>query len=83
MRSDLNDFYPTSNLPRLYRSRARQGDEQRAVVAAMVTLAACQRSIDLRTDNEWTRQTLLGAPELRWLGSGLRRSAPAAEAVVR
>jgi len=30
-------------------------------VAAMVTVAACQRSIDLRTDNEWTRQTLLGA----------------------
>jgi hypothetical protein len=24
-------------------------------------VAACQRSIDLRTDNEWTRQTLLGA----------------------
>jgi hypothetical protein len=61
MRLDLNDFYPTSNLPRLYRSRGRDGDEQKAVVAAMVTVAACQRSIDLRTDNEWTRQTLLGA----------------------
>jgi hypothetical protein len=61
MRLDLNDFYPTSNLPRLYRSRGRDGDEQKAVVAAMVTVAACQRSIDLRTDNEWTRQILLGA----------------------
>ena len=61
MRLDLNDFYPTSNLPRLYRSRGRDGDEQKAVIAAMVTLAACQRIIDLRTDNEWTRNTLLGA----------------------
>jgi len=61
MRLDLNDYYPTSNLPRLYRSRGRDGDEQKAVVAAMVTVAACHRSIDLRNDNEWTRQTLLGA----------------------
>ena len=61
MRLDLNDFYPTSNLPRLYRLRGGDGDEQKAVVAAMVTVAACQRSIDLRNDNEWTRQTLLGA----------------------
>jgi hypothetical protein len=61
MRLDLNDFYPTSNLARLYRSRGQDGDELKAVVAAMVTSAACQRSIDLRTDNEWTRNTLLGA----------------------
>ena len=61
MRLDLNDFYPTSNLARLYRLRGQDGDELKAVVAAMVTSAACQRSIDLRTDNEWTRNTLLGA----------------------
>ena len=58
---DHNDFYPTFNLPRLYRSRGRDGDERKAVLAAMVTSAARQRSLDLRTDNEWTQKTLLGA----------------------
>jgi hypothetical protein len=58
---DLNDYYPTSNLPRLYRLRGGEGDEQKAVVAAMVTVAACERSVRLGKDNEWTRKTLLGA----------------------
>ena len=53
MRFDLNDYYPTSNLPRLYRFRGGEGDEQKAVVAAMVTVAACERSIGLGTDDEW------------------------------
>jgi hypothetical protein len=85
MRLDLNDFYPTSNLPRLYRSRGGAGDERKAVVAAMVTLAACQRSIDQRTDDEWTRQTLLGAAfdtgdveEARTLLPAIRNDGPAA-----
>ena len=61
MTLDLNDYYPASNLPRLYRLRGREGDEQKAVLAATVTVAASRRSIALGMDNEWTRQTLLGA----------------------
>ena len=61
MRIDLNDYYPTSNLPRLYRLRGGEGDEQKAVVAATVTVAACERSVALAKDDEWTRKTLLGA----------------------
>ncbi len=48
---DLNDYYPASNLPRLYRLRGLEGDERRAVVG----------SISLGLDDPWARQTLLGA----------------------
>jgi hypothetical protein len=60
---DLNDYYSTSNLPRLYRIRGGEGDEEKAVVAAMVTVAACKRSIALDAESwiRWTRETLLGA----------------------
>ena len=58
---DLNDYYPTCNLPRLYRLRGREGDEHKAVAAATITAAASQRSITLGQDDIWVRQTLLGA----------------------
>jgi hypothetical protein len=61
MTLDLNDYYPTSNLPRLYRQRGRDGDEERAVHAITVTVAACSRSVALGNDDVWTRATLLGA----------------------
>jgi hypothetical protein len=61
MMLDLNDYYPASNLPRLYRLRGQEGDEHKAVLAATVTVAACQRSITLGKNDEWARQTLLGA----------------------
>jgi tetratricopeptide (TPR) repeat protein len=34
MRLDLNDFYPSSNLPRLYKERGEEGDEHSAAVTA-------------------------------------------------
>jgi hypothetical protein len=58
---DLNDYYPTSNLPRLYRLRGREGDERKAAVAATITAAAAQRSMSLGQDDIWVRPTLLGA----------------------
>jgi tetratricopeptide repeat protein len=61
MALDLNDYYPTSNLPRLYRLRGHKGDEHKAVVSATITAAASQRSIMLGQDDVWVRQTLLGA----------------------
>ena len=58
---DLNDYYSTSNLPRLYRLRGGEDDEREAVVAATIAVAASQRSIALGKNDEWARQTLLGA----------------------
>jgi hypothetical protein len=61
MTLDLNDYYPASNLPRLYRLRGGEEDERKAVLAATVTVAASQRSIAFGKNDEWARQTLLGA----------------------
>jgi tetratricopeptide (TPR) repeat protein len=55
MRLDLNDFYPSSNLPFLYRERGEPGDDQRAVLAAQVARLACERD----AQNEWSKPTLL------------------------
>lgn len=40
MKLDLNNYYPPSNLARLYRTRIRKGDEDRARILAAVTLTA-------------------------------------------
>ena len=60
MTADLNDYYPASNLPRLYRKRGREGDEKLAGDAEVVTMAACQRALARKTADEWVRPTLLG-----------------------
>jgi tetratricopeptide (TPR) repeat protein len=60
MRLDLNDYYPASNLPRLYRRRGGRGDLLRADEAAVIATEGCRRAIDLGRDDEWTRATLLG-----------------------
>jgi tetratricopeptide (TPR) repeat protein len=61
MMLDLNDYYPASNLPRLYRARAAPGDESRAQMALQVTIAACERAVRSGSTDEWVRPTLLGA----------------------
>jgi hypothetical protein len=60
MMLDLNDYYPTSNLPRLYRMRGEDGDESRAQTALQVVSAACERAIARGSTDEWVRPTLLG-----------------------
>ncbi len=60
MMLDLNDYFPSCNLPTLYRERARSGDDARAKAAATVARLACERAIELKRDDEWTRPTLLG-----------------------
>jgi tetratricopeptide (TPR) repeat protein len=60
MRLDLNDYYPASNLPRLYRQRRGRDDLLRADEAAVIATEGCRRAIALGLDNEWTRATLLG-----------------------
>jgi hypothetical protein len=57
---DLNDFYPASNLPRLYRERNDPGDELRAAEAEVATVLACRAAIEKGTTDEWVRPTLLG-----------------------
>jgi hypothetical protein len=60
MMLDLNDYYPSCNLPMLYRERRKRGDEDRARAAATVARLACERAIRRGTDDAWTRPTLLG-----------------------
>jgi hypothetical protein len=61
MELDLNAYYCSSNLPRLYRTRARAGDEERAQTALRLTIAACERARRLNVADEWLRPTLLAA----------------------
>ena len=60
MMLDLNDYYPSCNLPQLYRERGRRGDDERARAAATVARLACDRAIARGADDVWTRPTLLG-----------------------
>jgi hypothetical protein len=60
MMADLNDYYPASNLPRLYRRRGGEGDERLAAEAEVITMTACQRALARKTSDEWARPTLLG-----------------------
>jgi tetratricopeptide (TPR) repeat protein len=58
---DLNAYYCSSNLPRLYRTRAKTGDEERAQTALRLVIAACERARRLNVADEWLRPTLLAA----------------------
>jgi hypothetical protein len=61
MMLDLNDYYPTCNLARLYRARGEDGDGDRARLAGSITLKACARARALNRDDGWLLPTLLGA----------------------
>lgn len=61
MTLDLNDYYPSCNLPLLYQSRQRKGDAERAQTAAAITMVACQRARARHVSDEWLNPTLLGA----------------------
>jgi hypothetical protein len=61
MELDLNQYYCSCNLPRLYRQRKLNDDEIRADMVAKVVLAACERAEKLGVADEWLKQTLLGA----------------------
>jgi tetratricopeptide (TPR) repeat protein len=61
MKLDLNDYYPSSNLARLYHTRKRKGDDDKARISAAVTLTACERARARNAADEWLNPTLLGA----------------------
>jgi hypothetical protein len=58
---DLNEYYCSCNLPRLYRARNRRGDEERAQSVLRQVIMACDRAISRDVVDEWLRPTLLGA----------------------
>jgi hypothetical protein len=60
MQLDLNDYYPSSNLPRLYRERSEEGDAKLADVAAQLAMMACERARARNSQDEWVNPTLLG-----------------------
>jgi tetratricopeptide (TPR) repeat protein len=61
MELDLNDYYCSCNLPRLYRQRKRKGDEERAGSVLKIVIAQCERAKKRGVADEWLRPTLLGA----------------------
>jgi hypothetical protein len=61
MMQDLNDYFPSCNLPRLYRARGLSGDLKKATEVANVVLYACERARRRNLSDEWLRPTLLGA----------------------
>jgi len=84
MQLDLNDYYPSSNLPRLYRARGAEGDAERARSTLCVLIAACRRRLELGGGDEWLRPTLIGAAfdaadlnEARRICSDIEREGPA------
>jgi hypothetical protein len=60
MELDLGNYYPSSNLPRLYRKRNDPRDDQRAQEAEVTAAVACRAAIKQGTADEWARPTLLG-----------------------
>jgi tetratricopeptide (TPR) repeat protein len=61
MELDLNQYYCSSNLPRLYRQRKRKEDEMRAQSVAPIVVAACERARKRNVADDWLNATLLGA----------------------
>jgi Tetratricopeptide Repeats-Sensor len=61
MELDLNEYYCSSNLPRLYRKRGKSGDEDRAQTVLRLVIAACERAKRRAIADEWLRPTLLTA----------------------
>ncbi len=61
MELDLNQYYCSSNLPRLYRRRKRRGDELLAQSVAPIVVAACERARKRNVADDWLNATLLGA----------------------
>jgi tetratricopeptide (TPR) repeat protein len=61
MKLDLNDYYPSSNLTGLYRARKRKSDDDKARIAAAVTLTACERARLRNANDEWLNPTLLSS----------------------
>jgi hypothetical protein len=58
---DLNDYYPSSNLPRLLKARNAPGDAARAIPVAHLAEIACERAFRRNPRDEWIKPTRLAA----------------------
>ena len=83
MMADLNDYYPTCNLPQLLKARAKiqpnDDDLALAKLTAELTLMQCKRAKERGSPDEWLRATLLGAAFDSENVSGARRLLPEIE----
>lgn len=61
MCADLNNYYPSSNLPSLLRARGRPKDIERARFISTLVIEQIERSLKEHDNDEWARPTLLGA----------------------
>jgi hypothetical protein len=61
MELDLNEYYCSSNLPRLYRVRGKKDDERRAQSTLNQVIIACERARQRGSSDEWLNATLLTA----------------------
>lgn len=61
MELDYNQYYCACNLPGLLEARKNGGDRERALIVDHFVVAACERALRREEEDEWTRQTLLGA----------------------
>lgn len=81
MELDLNQYYCSSNLPRLYKARKRKGDDERALFVSKMVIAACDRARKLGVGDEWLRATLCSAlhstPAMRTKPRNSLRTLPA------
>jgi len=59
MLCDLNDYYPSCNLPGLLQIRGLPGDDALARTAAGIAALACQRAKVLGSKDPWLNPTLL------------------------
>lgn len=57
---DLNEYYCSSNLPVLLRTRAKKGDRERADVIETLVIAACKRAEERKSPDPWLPDTLFG-----------------------
>ena len=61
MRADLNDYYPSGNLPSLLRARGRTKDLERARFINTLVVEQAKRSLKENDNDSWARAALLGA----------------------
>ena len=59
MMQDLNDYYPTCNLPFLLKQRKQPGDIELAKFASLLAVKGCERAMELGIADEWVPATLL------------------------
>lgn len=61
MELDYNQYYCSCNIPALLRARGKPGDAKRAGIIDEFVVAACERVLARKEDDDWLRPTLLGA----------------------